>query len=100
MKDDIDIKDDIKAATVIAVLTAITFNLTMVALRLAWAWSAAAILGAPTLSHVQSLIIVTAFVVGYLMATIVLPSNRYRSYISISATAFIVTSWLMCLIAH
>ena len=89
-------KDDIKVAVITATLTALTLNLMMIALRLA----AAAILGVPTLSHVQSLIIVTAFAVGYLMATIILPSNQYRSYIAVSAVTFIAVSWLMCLIAH
>ena len=93
-------KEDIKVAVITATLTALTLNLMMIALRLAWAWSAAAILGAPPLSHVQSLVIVTSFAVGYLMATRILPSNQYRSYSAVSAVAFIVTSWLMCLIAH
>ena len=89
-------KEDIKVAVITATLTALTLSLMMIALRLAWAWSAAVMLGAPPLSHVQSLIIVTAFVIGYLLATIVLPSkNRYRSYVSISAATFIAISWLM-----
>ena len=93
-------KDDIKIATVIGLLTAIVFNLGIIVLRLSWAWLVSATIpGVPTLSHVQALWVITSITIVYL--AIVSSSNQqYKSYKVTTAMTCIVVAWLTQLLAN
>ena len=93
-------KEDIKIAAVIAFVTATVFNLSIVALRLSWAWLISTnVPGVSTLSHTQSLWVVTNITIVYL--AIVSSSNQqYKSYKIVTAVTCIVIAWLTQLLAN